>query len=176
MNGRIESTQLIISKTLITSTDCGTIAGTQMSFGSFAVRNPYREMLLTINRSKVRVGEIVGNVSLVGDGAISLLNNAIAVSGRTPSVETCGGGLLRFIGRIDMTAVTIANSPTIGTLPFSVNADAIVTVTTLLRAGTYSRSSLYISGTAFQVLDAAANTIATIFLDGVFVQINKNAS
>lgn len=173
-NGKVGTMQLVIADSAITSSTAGTMGGTQMVFDSLTVRNPYRTMTFTAHRSKVRVGELIGHVKLAGDGAINLSNGATAVVGNTPTVETMAGGLLRFIGRVNMVGVSQATSPIIGTLPFSVNADAIIIVACRYDNGVYGRTTLYISGTTFQVLDAAANVIESIFLDGVFVQIFKN--
>lgn len=174
VNCTIAATNLVISSTFITSVDAGVLGGNQNSFGSFTVRNPYRTMLLTCHRSKNRIGETIGNVKLLGDGNIAMINGASSVSGNTCAVETIAGGLLRMIGRVNMTGVTIANNPVIGTFPFSVNADAIVTAAARLDSGVYVNVRLYISGTVLQVLDAAATSIESIYLDGIFVQITKN--
>ena len=176
VNGRIEAMQVVVSDAAITSADCGTINGTQMSFGSLTVRNPARTMQLTANRSNVRIGEVIGNANITGDGAITLQNLATAVAGRTPSVVTKAGGILFLVGRVDMTPVTVVNSPVIGTLPFSVNADAIVSAAVQLAGGTYGATRLYVSGTSLQVLDANATNIDYLYLDGIAVQINQNAN
>lgn len=174
VNCSIGQINLVIASTSITSTDAGVLGGNLNSFGSITVRNPYRPMFFTCNRSKNRIGEIIGTVKLTGDGNITMINGATSVSGNTCAAETMAGGLLRLMGRVNMTGVSTANNPIIGTFPFNVNADSIVTASARLDGGAYSRVSLYISGTVLQVLDSAATSIESIFLDGVFVQINKN--
>ena len=165
---------LVISSSFISSSNAGVLGGNQNSFSSITVRNPNATMSFTCHRSKNRIGEVIGNVKLAGDGGIAMINGATSVSGNTCAAETMAGGLLRLMGRVNMTGVSTANNPIIGTFPFNVNTDSIVTASARLDGGAYSRVSLYISGTVLQVLDPAATNIESIFLDGVFVQINKN--
>lgn len=172
INGLISDVNLIISNSAITSALAGFIDGTAMKLGPMLVRNPYRKMAVQIGRGKVNPGTLVGDVAYMGDGNIAVINNA--VNGSTvPNVETREGNIAVFHGSIVTTAVTVAASPVIGTLPFPWPASMIVEVSIKLRDGTYGATRLYLSGTVMQILTSSGTSIAEVYLEGVTVSMTK---
>lgn len=172
INGLISDVNLIISNSAITSALAGFIDGTAMKLGPMLVRNPYRKMAVQLGRGKVNPGTLVGDVAYMGDGNIAVINNA--VNGSTvPNVETREGNIAVFHGSIVTTAVTVAASPVIGTLPFPWPASMIVEVSIKLRDGTYGATRLYLSGTVMQILTSSGTSIAEVYLEGVTVSMTK---
>lgn len=171
-NGMVGDVTLIISNTAITSTLAGFIDGTAMRLGDVNVRNPYRNMVVQIGRSRVTPGTLTGNVTYQGDGNIAVVNSA-AWGSVIPYLETRNGNIAAFHGSIITTSVTIANSPTIGTLPFSYPVSTIVEVSIKLRDGNYSTTRMYVSGTVLQLLTSSGTSIAEVYLEGVTLAMPK---
>jgi len=171
-NGLISDISLVISNSAITGTLAGFIDGTAMKLGQFMVRNPYRKMAVQIGRGRVNAGSLTGDVSYQGDGNIAVLNGA-AWGATIPSVETREGNATVLHGSILTTGVSIASSPVIGTMPFSIPVSMVIEASIRLRDGTYGSTRLYISGTILQLLTGSATTVGEVFLEGLTINLPK---